>query len=226
MSVWKAGSMFKGMSRAFGTVSRAGVGLSSAGGAVAGGVYGAFADDTSVVGGALAGAALGAGAWAGSRMGIHALGKYGAGRAAGLGRGKAMGEALSDIGFSSKRFFGANMGSNKAINEIPSAAKATKAAAASRKAVRAGGTGAPDLGVMVTGQRAMSMRQATIAQQGAEAGRRQQAAGELMNVATRGTYRQGGGNFGLAPMYPVQSKNFARNVKLGGLSSRGVNVRD
>lgn len=123
MPAWKAGFAFKSMSKAFGTVGRTGVGLTTAGGAAAGGIYGAFSDDTSVIGGALGGAMLGAGAWGASRVGSHGLGRYGANRAAGLSRGKALSKAFDDMSFNSKMFFGAKVRSNKAVNPINSGNK-------------------------------------------------------------------------------------------------------
>ena len=78
----------------------------SAGGAALGGAYGAFSDDTSVLGGALKGAALGAGGFAAVNRGMMAAGGYRGARALGMGRGKSLGMGLAMMGRKSARDIG------------------------------------------------------------------------------------------------------------------------
>jgi len=83
-------------------------GLSAAMGGVAGGTYGAFSNDTSVIGGALGGMALGAGALGATRLGQRGAGVYrGMGpKGMGLGRGQAAGMAAHAMAGTASRFIG------------------------------------------------------------------------------------------------------------------------
>jgi hypothetical protein len=101
----------------------------SAGGAAVGGVYGAFSDDTSVLGGALGGAMLGAGAWGAAKIGGRGMQVYSKMGGMGATRGQAIGAAFDDLGRTSKRFLGARLGANKPVNPVASPTKATKSAA-------------------------------------------------------------------------------------------------
>lgn len=78
------------------------LGLSTAGGAIAGGAYGAMSDNTSVLGGAIMGAGLGAGA-IGARRGAA---NYGLFRAYGFGRGKSAFLTLNSAGAGARNFIG------------------------------------------------------------------------------------------------------------------------
>jgi len=102
-----------------GTSPLARLGMASGLGAIAGGTFGAFSDNTSVLGGALAGATLGAGAY----------GAYGAGKAykglrsAGMGRKDAALGVVSGIGSNMNQMFGSRL--TRAINPIVSSLKRT-----------------------------------------------------------------------------------------------------
>lgn len=106
--------------------ARMGPGMFIGGGAAAGGIYGAFSDDTSVIGGALGGAMLGAMAYGGARFGGRGMQVYSKMGAMGASRGRALGAVVDDLGRQSKRFFGAGLQSNAAVNPITSSVKATK----------------------------------------------------------------------------------------------------
>ena len=103
------------LSKALGWASRQGtVGLSTMAGGLAGGAYGAFSDDTSILGGMAKGAAIGAGVGVGG-VGARAYGKL---RAGGFGAGKAASGAFKILGRRAGRFIGRSFGSNKTYGKI------------------------------------------------------------------------------------------------------------
>lgn len=83
-------------------------------GAIGGGVYGAFADDTSVLGGALMGAGLFAGGYGAGRLGARGIRGYSLARRYNLGRGQAAGVGMRAMGRMSQRFMGSMY--NRAVN--------------------------------------------------------------------------------------------------------------
>lgn len=92
-------------------------GLMGTMGAVGGGVYGAFADDTSVVGGAMMGAGLGAGGYGAARVGARGLGAYRGVMAGGsASRRQAAAVAMGAMGGMSRQFIGSSY--NRAMNPI------------------------------------------------------------------------------------------------------------
>ena len=104
------------MSRGFGSfAAMEPIGQRAVVGGVAGGMYGAFADNTSILGGAMIGAGIGAGS-----VGVDSLGRtgYGAYKSAmmapGLGRGKATADAFVAMGQQSRGFIGNT--SRRALN--------------------------------------------------------------------------------------------------------------
>jgi hypothetical protein len=83
-------------------------------GAAAGGLYGAFSSDTSMIGGALTGAGLFAGGYGLSRLGAAGYSSYGKAMARGLTRRDALSVALNRMGNKSMRFIGTTR--TRAIN--------------------------------------------------------------------------------------------------------------
>jgi hypothetical protein len=81
-------------------------GLTSVGGAFVGGTYGAFSDDTSMVGGALIGAGIGGAGYGAARLGKRGMTAYGAMRHAGFGRSEAASFAMNRMGKMTARFIG------------------------------------------------------------------------------------------------------------------------
>jgi len=100
-------------------------GISSAAGAIAGGTYGAFSDNTSVLGGALMGAGIGAGAYDGLKAAKRASTYYGGWRAAGAGRGKSAYRSIMGTAWDAKNKIGPSLKGNKAMNSIGSTLKST-----------------------------------------------------------------------------------------------------
>ena len=92
------------------------VGLSAMGGGLAGGVYGAFSDDTSVLGGIAMGAGLGAGGYGAVKAGIKGYGRYSMARQAGFGAGQSLGAATFLAGQDAARFIGNTY--SRAMNPI------------------------------------------------------------------------------------------------------------
>jgi hypothetical protein len=88
------------------TAGMSNLGLTATMGGVTGGIYGAFADDTSVLGGALGGAMLGAGGYGGAMLGRRGLRAYGGFRRAGMGAGQAAGQAFGVMGDVSSAYIG------------------------------------------------------------------------------------------------------------------------
>lgn len=82
------------------------VGLSSVMGGVGGGLYGAASDDTSVLGGALMGAGLGALGGVAYNRAPYMAGYYKSLRGAGFGRGVAMKNVAQREAHASRRFIG------------------------------------------------------------------------------------------------------------------------
>ena len=75
-------------------------------GAGVGGVYGAFSDNTSVLGGMVKGAALGAGGRAAYGLGRGGMAMYGLGRGMGMGKGQAAWQAVAGMGRGAGSFIG------------------------------------------------------------------------------------------------------------------------
>jgi len=91
-------------------------------GGVAGGMYGAAADDTSMLGGAMMGAGLAAGGyWAGGR-GKGMVGAYSALRSLGRGRGRALHSVFAAEAGAARSFIGRSY--SRAVNRIDSTLKA------------------------------------------------------------------------------------------------------
>lgn len=93
-------------------------GLSALIGAGVGGAYGALSDRTSVLGGMLGGAALGAGGYAGARLGKAGMRGYSQARAAGFGTGLSAYMGVNRMGRLASRYIGST--ARKAYNHIPS----------------------------------------------------------------------------------------------------------
>ena len=106
-----------GAGDALGWISkRSNVALSAMGGGLAGGVYGAFSDDTSVLGGIAMGAGLGAGGYGAVKAGIKGYGRYSMARQAGFGAGQSLGAATFLAGQDAARFIGNTY--SRAMNPI------------------------------------------------------------------------------------------------------------
>lgn len=85
------------------------------GGAAIGGLYGAFSDNTSVLGGMAMGAGLGAAGLGAAKLGRKGYRAYmGARMSSGVGRRAAMGAAVGAMGAMSSRFIGSSY--NRAVN--------------------------------------------------------------------------------------------------------------
>ena len=95
-------------------INLSGLAASSIGGGLAGGTYGAFSGDTSILGGAIKGAALGAAGYGGVQAGIAGYQRYSAGMALGLGAGKSLSAAAQLASRDSMKFIGNTK--TKAIN--------------------------------------------------------------------------------------------------------------
>lgn len=87
-------------------------------GALGGAGYGAFSEDTSVLGGALMGAGIGFGGVASAKLGRVGMGAYRAARAGGLRRGAAASMGMQAIGSHSRSFIGSSY--SRAVNGIKS----------------------------------------------------------------------------------------------------------
>jgi hypothetical protein len=104
--------------KALSWMSRRGtIGLSTMGGSaiggIGGGMYGAFSDDTSVLGGAIKGAGLGAGLGALGGVGRIGYTHYAGSRAAGLGAGQSAWTSVKTLANDAKSFIGKSFSSNK-----------------------------------------------------------------------------------------------------------------
>lgn len=115
---WAAQTLGRGMIRG----GRSQAGTSAMTGALAGGMWGAVSDDTSVVGGALMGAGLGVGALGAAKLGRRGLSMYNYTRGAGMGRGAAAAQGGLAMGGMAKSFIGNSYA--KAVNQFSSGMKA------------------------------------------------------------------------------------------------------
>lgn len=100
-------------------------GLGAIAGGIAGASYGAFSDNTSVLGGAVKGALGGAGLVGAARLGSVGMGAFGRARRRGLGVGASAYRGLSAMGRFSKNTIGNTL--SKAYNPIKSAMKTSPA---------------------------------------------------------------------------------------------------
>lgn len=97
-------------------------GMMSAAGAGLGGAYGAISDDTSILGGALGGAALGFGGWKAYGGLSRGLSRYGKATALGVSRSTAAGRAFAAAGREASGYIGNTI--SQAPNRIRSTLKA------------------------------------------------------------------------------------------------------
>jgi hypothetical protein len=89
-----------------------------------GGIYGAFSDNTSVIGGMFKGAALGAGARGAYTAGRAGIGAYNISRGMGLGKGQAAWSAATGLGRGAGSLIGNT--ARRAYNPIKSTLKSLK----------------------------------------------------------------------------------------------------